>query len=126
MFSTRCAGAGAEREGENESGGDSSARSRESVRYAGELTSSASGRVGGDSNSVDRRCQRSVRGFGTRISRARTSGGYILGPRRAPRAGYESVASGDARRCGYFAIHVAMRADVLSRWSAQNDESLRK
>ena len=38
----------------------------------------------------------------------------------------ESVASGDVRRCGYFAIQVAMRAEVLSRWSAQNAESLMK
>ena len=26
----------------------------------------------------------------------------------------------------YFAIHVAMRAEVLSRWSAQNATSIRK
>ena len=36
------------------------------------------------------------------------------------------AANGDAPRSGYFAIQVAMRCDVLSRWSAQNATSMRK
>ena len=31
-----------------------------------------------------------------------------------------------ALRCAYFAIQVTMRAEVLSRWSAQNASSIRK
>ena len=42
----------------------------------------------------------------------------------AGRSEEAASSAGFVRR--YFAIHVAMRAEVLSRWSAQNAESLRK
>lgn len=39
-----------------------------------------------------------------------------MAPARGGRRGpVEGVASGDALRCGYFAIQVTMRAEVLSR-----------
>ena len=47
-----------------------------------------------------------------------------------PRAHCEGARPAPRRRSGalrrYFAIQVAMRAEVLSRWSAQNDSSMRK
>ena len=38
----------------------------------------------------------------------------------------ERMTAGDLRRRCYFAIQVAMRSEVLSRWSAQNAWSMRK
>ena len=38
----------------------------------------------------------------------------------------EQMTSGDLYRRLYFAIQVAMRAEVLSRWSAQNAASMMK
>ena len=50
------------------------------------------------------------------------------GRARGGRRGRVRTCNGGGRpsRRRYFAIQVAMRADVLSRWSAQNATSIRK
>ena len=50
----------------------------------------------------------------------------LSGPRRAPRGPPEHAPWSGAHLGPCFAIQVAMRAEVLSRWSARNASSMRK